>query len=234
MAIDPFNFPGLSANSPIADKNGRPTFVFIGWFNSLIDKLKTMFNQIAAALADIDALNTKVTQQGQNYNNLAKIATTGSASDLVAGTVPTARLATVNANVGTFGDATNVGQFTVDAKGRITAAANVPITGGGSGITALTGDVTATGPGSVPATISAHAVTFAKFQAASAASRLLGRGSASGAGDFQEITLGDGLTMDGTALKATGQPYQPLTTGSEPMAFVSDGMGNPVMVAFTP
>jgi hypothetical protein len=36
-------------------------------------------------------------------------------------------LATVNANVGTFGNATNVGQFTVNAKGLITAAANVPI-----------------------------------------------------------------------------------------------------------
>ena len=30
--------------------------------------------------------------------------------------------------VGTYGDATNVGQFTVDAQGRISSAANVPIT----------------------------------------------------------------------------------------------------------
>lgn len=37
-------------------------------------------------------------------------------------------LATVNSNVGTFGDATDVGQFTVNAKGLITAAASVPIT----------------------------------------------------------------------------------------------------------
>lgn len=38
---------------------------------------------------------------------------------------------------------------------------------------------------------------------ASAASRLLGRGSASGAGDFQEITLGTGLALTGTVLSAT-------------------------------
>lgn len=41
--------------------------------------------------------------------------------------------ATVNSNVGTFGDATHVGQFTVNGKGLITAAVAVAITGGGTG-----------------------------------------------------------------------------------------------------
>jgi hypothetical protein len=44
-------------------------------------------------------------------------------------------LATVNANVGSFGDATHVGQFTVNAKGLITAAASVAITASASTIT---------------------------------------------------------------------------------------------------
>ncbi len=45
---------------------------------------------------------------------------------------------------------------------------------------------------------------FASFVPATAASRLVGRGSASGAGDFEEITLGAGISMTGTVLSASG------------------------------
>lgn len=48
------------------------------------------------------------------------------------------------------------------------------------------------------------AVSFAKMQNVSAASRLLGRGSAAGLGNVEEITLGTGLTMTGTVLSASG------------------------------
>jgi len=56
----------------------------------------------------------------------------------------------------------------------------------GNYITDLTGDVTASGPGSVAATIANDAVTYAKMQNVSATDKLLGRSSA-GAGDIEEI-----------------------------------------------
>jgi hypothetical protein len=73
------------------------------------------------------------------------------------------------------------------------------------GITQLTSDVTAgPGSGSQGATIANDAVTYAKMQNVSAASRLVGRGSASGSGNPEEITLGAGLVMTGTSLDVSG------------------------------
>lgn len=51
----------------------------------------------------------------------------GAAGGDLTGTYPNPSLATVNPNVGTFGDATHVPQATFDAKGRVTSVANVTI-----------------------------------------------------------------------------------------------------------
>lgn len=62
----------------------------------------------------------------------------------------------------------------------------------GNYITALTGDITASGPGSAAATIAANAVTYSKMQNVSASNKVLGRVS-DGAGVIEEIsTTGTG------------------------------------------
>jgi hypothetical protein len=78
----------------------------------------------------------------------------------------------------------------------------------------LTGNVTGSGTGSFATTIANDAVTYAKMQNVSAASKLIGRGAAGGAGDPEEITLGTGLTMSGTTLNATAGGSGTVTTVS--------------------
>ena len=63
------------------------------------------------------------------------------------------------------------------------------------------GDITVSSSGTV-FTIDDGAVTFAKMVDASAESKLVGRRSGS-AGDFEEITLGTGLSMSGTTLNGS-------------------------------
>lgn len=115
-----------------------------------------------------------------------------------------------------------------DALGLISFT-DIPSGGGGSGGTitsvalsstdlSVSGSpLTGTG-GTITANINNDAVTYAKIQNVSAASRLLGRGD-SGSGDVQELTVGSGLQIVGTVLSATvggGTPtfQQVLTSGS--------------------
>jgi hypothetical protein len=59
--------------------------------------------------------------------------------------------------------------------------------------------------------INPNAVTYSKMQDVTAASRLIGRGSAAGSGDPQELTVGSSLSMVGTQLNVT----TPLTDGNK-------------------
>ena len=66
----------------------------------------------------------------------------------------------------------------------------------GVGIVTLTGDVTGSGTGTVPATVAANAVTFAKMQQI-ATDRLLGRDSLL-TGNVEQLTVGGGVEFTGS------------------------------------
>jgi hypothetical protein len=113
-------------------------------------------------------------------------------------------LAASGVAAGTYGDATHVVQFTVDAKGRVTGVNVIALID--AGITQLTGDVTAgPGNGSQAAAIANNAVTTAKVLDAAitlaklanlANHTLIGRDSA-GAGVPQAIGISTALDWIG-------------------------------------
>ena len=85
-----------------------------------------------------------------------------------------------------------------DASGLLSSTGSACGTGGGV-TDGNKGDLTVSGAGATW-TINANTITYAKLQDITAASRVLGRGSAAGAGDPQELTLGTTLAMSGTVL----------------------------------
>lgn len=69
---------------------------------------------------------------------------------------------------------------------------------------------------------------FANLTQATAANRLLGRGSAAGAGDFQEILLGTNLSLSGTTLNATqaaAAPFDVVQVGGTTYTIDEDDAG---------
>ena len=103
---------------------------------------------------------------------------------------------TINGTVLTFSQAPVAGTNNIEfVNFLIGSGAN------GVGIVTLTGDVTGSGTGTVPATIAADAVTFAKMQNI-ATDRLLGRDTA-GTGDVEELTVSGGIEFTGTGIRTS-------------------------------
>jgi hypothetical protein len=109
----------------------------------------------------------------------------------------------------------------------------------GVGIVTLTGDVTGSGTGTVPATVAANAVTFAKMQQI-ATDRLLGRDSLL-TGNVEQLTVGGGVEFTGSGgiqtsaftgdvTKAAGGTATTIANGAVTMAKISatgtPGSGN--------
>jgi len=131
---------------------------------------------------------------------------------------------------------------TTGAVEEITVGAGLSLSAGtlsatGGGITELTGDVTASGSGSVAATIANDAVTYAKMQDISAQYRVLARKSAS-AGDPEETTLSELLDFIGSAAQGDilyrgASSWARLGAGTSGQYLKTNGAGaNPAWASF--
>lgn len=184
--------------------------VFTSWGRSLIAAVDAAAARIVLGLG---ALATKST-----------VAT----ADIDAGAVTYAKIQNVSSAMRLLGRGSLSG---VGPMEQIAIGANLNLTGttlSASG--ALTdgdwGDIVVTFAGTV-LTVKPGVVTYAKIQNVAAASKLLGRGSAAGAGSPEEITVGSGLTMTGTTLSATaGSMGGSGTTGTLPQFTASTTLGD--------
>lgn len=190
-----------------------------GWQIAFAPTAKTMqdifdaINAIAPGAGDVvgpassvdnrpalfDGISGKLLKQASAALGTAAFAATGDFD--AAGAAAAAQSAAIAAAASDATTKANAAQAAAEA----TAANANNLTSGtvpAARMPALTGDVT-TSAGAVATTIANDAVTYAKMQNVSAASKLLGRGD-SGSGDVQEITLGSGLTMTGTTLSSSG------------------------------
>lgn len=115
----------LDRLQPIVDTFGIPTQYFIRFIQNRrgaltdVDALLVLIEETVQDIADVDIIAGTALDGGGNIGAGADI--TIDHADQFLGTP------------GSYGDASNVAQFTVDAQGHITAAANVPIAGGGGG-----------------------------------------------------------------------------------------------------
>lgn len=198
----------LAANSIVGNNTGSPATPLA----LTATQVKTL---LAIASSDVSGLGTLATQSG-TFSGTSSGTNTGDQTSIVGitGTKAQFDTAVTDGNFLYVGDVTQyTDEAAQDAVGAMVDTTLV-YTDGTPLLqrAALTGDVTASA-GSNATTIAADAVTYAKMQNVSAASRLLGRGSAGGSGDPEEITLGSGLSMSGTTLSAS--------SGSSPVVYVA-------------
>lgn len=81
-----------------------------------------------------------------------------------------------------------------------------------------------------------NSIDYDRIQAVSAASRLLGRGTAGGS-NVREISVGSGLTFAGNVLSASATPttdHVVASDGANPPSPVDDGNGNFMYIPYVP
>jgi len=200
-------------NGQVLSTNGSSVLSFITAGGGVSDGDKgdiTVSASGATWTVDNDAISyAKI----QNVSAASKLLGRGSAAgsgdtqEITLGSGLTMSATTLSVSDGDKGD------ITVSASGATWTVDNLAITGAKIANTTITATqianttITATQIANTTITatqIANDAVTYAKIQNVSAASKLLGRGSAAGSGDTEEITLGSGLTMSGTTLSASG------------------------------
>lgn len=134
------NLQPLDEKFAIVDDQGRPTLYFIKWAQQkqidiqasiTSDQFNTLLLEYLLAHQLQEGDGIALTPSG-NLDDSPEISVRNGTGLNFDG-MQNLKIADTAVTPGTYGDATHVGQFTVDQQGRITAAADVAISGGGGG-----------------------------------------------------------------------------------------------------
>ena len=216
------------------DLSGRPTLATVattGGYGDLISKptLGTAAPLDVAATGDASAvqvvkgndsrLSDARTPAAHNHDastitGLATVATSGSAGDLGSGTLPAARLPFSGVAAGAYGSSTLVPVITIDTAGRITAASTAAVSGGGGGVSSVTGTAPIVSSGGTTPAISISAATTSTPGSMSAADKTkLDAAAASGAISSSGLTMATARILGrSTASTAVRWPASGLAT----------------------
>ncbi len=212
---------GNSGNILIETGNATGTNGSIIMRGSPINMTGSRVSAVGAATAATDALNANLASGNIYVGSAGGIATSvvmsGDATIVASGALT---LATVNTTTGSFGTASSVGSFTVNGKGLVTASSAISIQiaesqvtnlvsdlagkqATGNYITALTGDATASGPGSVALTLATVNANTGSFGSSTSIPNFTvnGKGLLTAAGS--NVVIAPAGTLSGTTLNAT-------------------------------
>jgi hypothetical protein len=99
----------------------------------------------------------------------------------------------------------------------------------GVGIVTLTGDVTGSGTGTVPAAIAANSVTLAKMQQITT-DRLLGRDTA-GTGNVEQLTVSGGIEFGGTGIRTSAFTGNVTKSAGDTVLTIANGAVTPLRLS---